>query len=54
MDAAAAAKAAAGLQALTHDPIDSPDPKAVGTFITFDAPGAGTGFFQGTFPCTGD
>ena len=50
MDAAAAAKAAAGLEALTHGPIDSPGPKAVGTFITFDVPGAATGRNQGTFP----
>jgi len=50
IDAAVAAKAAAGLQALTHGPVDSPGPKAVGTFITFDAPGAGSGFFQGTYP----
>jgi hypothetical protein len=50
IDAAAAAKAAAGLKALTHGPIDSPGPKAVGTFITFDAPGAGLGRNQGTFP----
>src|SRR5438309_8530913 len=46
IDAAAAAKAAAGREALTHAPIHSPGPKAVGTFITFDVPGA----FQGTFP----
>jgi hypothetical protein len=50
IDAAAAAKARAGREALTHAPIDSQAPKAVGTFITFDAPGAGTGSFQGTFP----
>jgi hypothetical protein len=46
IDAATAAKAAAGREALTHAPINSPGPKAVGTFITFDAPGT----FQGTFP----
>ena len=46
IDAAAAAKAAAGREALTHAPIHSPGPKAAGTFVTFDAPGA----FQGTFP----
>ena len=45
---AAAAKAAAGREALSHAPANFPRP--VGTFITFDAPGAGTGFFQGTFP----
>jgi hypothetical protein len=43
IDAAAAAKARAGREALTHAPIDFQAPKAVGTFITFDAPGAGTG-----------
>jgi hypothetical protein len=50
LNAAAAAKARAGREALTHAPIDSQAPKAVGTFITFDAPGAGTGSSQGTFP----
>jgi hypothetical protein len=50
IDAGAAAKAATGLKPLTHDPIDSPGPKAIGTFITFDAPGAGTGILQGTYP----
>jgi hypothetical protein len=52
LDAAAAAKARAGREALIHAPIDSQAPKAVGIFITFDAPGAGTGFFQGTFPAS--
>jgi hypothetical protein len=47
---AAEAKAQAGREALSHPPIDPPGPKAAGTFITFDAPGAGTGSFQGTFP----
>jgi probable HAF family extracellular repeat protein len=46
IDAAAAAKAAGGLEALTHGPVDSPGPKAVGTFITFDYPGT----FGGTSP----
>ena len=46
IDAAAAAKAAAGREALSHAPTNAPGPKTVGTFITFDAPGA----FQGTFP----
>jgi hypothetical protein len=50
LDAAAAAKAAAGREALSHPATNPPGPKAVGTFITFDAPGAGTGFGQGTFP----
>jgi hypothetical protein len=50
LDAAAAAKAAAGREALSHPATNPPGPKAVGTFITFDAPGAGTGFDQGTFP----
>jgi len=50
IDAAAAAKVLAGRDARTYAPIYSPGPKAVGTFITFDAPGAGTGPFQGTFP----
>jgi hypothetical protein len=52
LDAAAAAKAAAGRKALSRPPTDPPGPKAVGAFITFDAPGAGTGFFQGTFPAS--
>jgi hypothetical protein len=47
LDAAAAAKALTGREALTHAPIDSQGPKAVGTFITFDVPGAGT---TGTLP----
>jgi hypothetical protein len=46
IDAAAGAKAAGGLEALTRGPIDSPGPKAVGTFITFDYPGT----FGGTSP----
>src|SRR5260370_2266486 len=40
MDAASAAKVAAGVEALTHIPTDFPGPKAAGAFITFDAPGA--------------
>jgi hypothetical protein len=50
IDAAAAAKALAGREARTHAPIYSPGPKAAGTFITFDAPGAGTSPLQGTAP----
>jgi hypothetical protein len=46
MDAASAAKVAAGVDALTHIPTNFPGPKASGTFITFDAPGA----VQGTVP----
>ena len=46
IEAAAGAKAAGGLEALTRGPIDSPGPKAVGTFITFDYPGT----FGGTSP----
>src|SRR5258708_1308455 len=46
MDAASAAKVAAGVEALTHIPTDFPGPKAAGAFITFDAPGA----VQGTVP----
>ena len=44
LDTAAAAKAAAGREALTHPPAKVSDP--VGTFITFDVPGA----VNGTFP----
>jgi hypothetical protein len=48
---AAEAKAQAGREALSlHPAADPPGPKAAGTFITFDAPGAGTGRVQGTFP----
>jgi hypothetical protein len=51
MNAAAEAKAQAGREALSlHPATDPPGPKAAGTFITFDAPGAGTGSDQGTFP----
>jgi len=50
LEATAAAKAAAGREALIRAPFDSPAPKAAGTFITFDAPGAGTGRLQGTVP----
>jgi predicted membrane protein len=45
---AAAAKAAADREALTHAPANIPRP--VGTFITFDVPSAGTGNDQGTLP----
>ena len=48
LDAAAAAKARAGREALTHAPIDSQAPKAVGTFIKFDVPGA----VNGTYPAS--
>jgi hypothetical protein len=48
--AAAAAKAAAGREARTHAATGVPRPNAAGTFTTFDAPGAGTGTNQGTFP----
>jgi hypothetical protein len=41
--AAAAAKAAAGREARTHAAISVPRPSAVGTFITFDVPGAVNG-----------
>jgi hypothetical protein len=50
LEATAAAKAAAGREARIRAPFDSPAPKAAGTFITFDAPGAGTGRLQGTVP----
>ncbi len=46
LDAAAAAKAAAGRKALAHPAT----PGSVGNFISFDAPGAGTGSGQGTYP----
>jgi hypothetical protein len=45
---AAAAKAAADREVLTHAPANIPRP--IGTFITFDVPGAGTGNNQGTVP----
>jgi predicted membrane protein len=45
---AAAAKAAADQEALTHAPANIPRP--IGTFITFDVPGAGTENNQGTVP----
>jgi hypothetical protein len=48
IDAAAAAKAADGREAITHAQVNSPGRKPVGTFITFDAPGA----VQGTFPAS--
>jgi hypothetical protein len=49
--AAAAAKAAAGREARTHAAPAVPRANAaVGTFTTFNAPGAGTGPNQGTFP----
>jgi predicted membrane protein len=41
--AAAAAKAAAGREARTHAAISVPRPSAVGTFTTFDVPGAVNG-----------
>jgi hypothetical protein len=47
MNAAAEAKAQAGREALSHPVTDPPGPKAAGTFITFDVPGA-----QGTFPAS--
>jgi hypothetical protein len=46
---AAAAKAAAG-EAFTRDAGAMPAPNVAGTFIEFDAPGAGTSSGQGTFP----
>jgi hypothetical protein len=52
LNAAAKAKAQAGREALSLPPADPPGPKTVGTFITFDAPGAGTGGGQGTFPAS--
>lgn len=42
LNPAADAKAEAGREALAHPPTDPPGPRAAGTFITFDAPGAGT------------
>jgi hypothetical protein len=51
-NAAAEAKAQAGREALSHPVTDPPDPKTAGAFITLDVPGAGTGFFQGTFPAS--
>jgi hypothetical protein len=52
LNATAEAKAQAGREARSRPVTDPPGPKAVGTFITFDAPGAGTGLFQGTFPAS--
>jgi hypothetical protein len=46
LEAAAAAKTAAGREARIRAPLDSPAPNALGTFITFDAPGA----VFGTYP----
>jgi hypothetical protein len=46
MNAAAAAKTKAGLEALAHIPTDFPGSKTAGNFITFDAPAA----VKGTFP----
>ncbi len=43
LEATAAAKAAAGREARIRAPFDSPAPNALGTFITFDAPGAVNG-----------
>ena len=51
LNAAAEAKAEAGREALSlHSPTDPSGPKAEGTFITFDVPGAGTGVIEGTYP----
>jgi hypothetical protein len=51
LDAAAKAKAAAGQEVQSSHAFTSPlGPKAGGTFVAFDAPGAGTGYFEGTFP----
>ena len=50
IEEAAAAKAAAGREASIDSSFDSLSPKAEGTFITFDAPDAGTGRLQGTVP----
>jgi hypothetical protein len=50
--AAAEAKVEAGREALSHPVTDAPGPKTAGTFITFDAPGAGTGGGQGTSPAS--
>jgi hypothetical protein len=47
---AAAAKAAADQEALAHAPGNILRP--VGTFVTFDVPGAGTGNNQGTVPAS--
>ena len=46
INAAFAAKTAAGLEALTHPPADFPGPKAAGTFITFDV----RALSKGTYP----
>jgi len=43
LDAAAEAKAAAGREALSHPVPHLPGPRAIGTFVTFDAPGAVNG-----------
>jgi hypothetical protein len=48
LKAAVAAKAAAGQEARAHTTPDAAN--SVGTFISFDVPGAGTGFTQGTYP----
>jgi hypothetical protein len=52
--AAAAAKAAAGQEARARAAPSVPhqNPPGPGTFTTFDAPGAGTGRVQGTFPAS--
>jgi hypothetical protein len=52
LNAAAVAKAEAGQEVRSRHITDSPGPKAAGTFITFDVPGAGTGFSQGTLPAS--
>jgi len=49
LNAAAEAKAEAGREARSRPVTDPPGPKAAGTFITFDAPAAGTAGGQGTF-----
>ncbi len=53
IEAAAAAKAAAGREARSDSSFDSPRPKAEGTFISFDAPGAVTGTFPSSINPSG-
>ena len=53
IEEAAAAKAAAGREARIDSSFDSPSPKAEGTFISFDAPGAVTGTFPSSINPSG-
>ena len=54
IDAAAAAKTKAGQAALSHPAPDPPGPKARGTFITFDVPGAVTSTNPASINVAGD